>query len=279
MRKAILLGVLFLSQFCNAEWISSFEDGKKMALASNKFMIVDFWAIWCGPCKKMDANSWNDERVKSVMENYIQVKIDFDTNRELVKSYSVNGIPNIFIMDGNGKVVFSVLGYLNANDLLKELDKFALSTEYLSMDLINYFKVQNFNSSIRVSQKYFDYSLLVDAAIKNDFIKISEDYLLDAKRELSKKDENYIEKKQKLELIELFRFAYNFNFEKLDKKLAELAESEIKENNLGHYYFLKYLILKAMNKDDFSALTERAKKIDDFDYFIRKADFIISKKV
>jgi thioredoxin-like negative regulator of GroEL len=152
MRKTYLLGVLLLSQFSNANWITSFDDAKKMSLATNKFMIVDFWATWCGPCKKMDFDSWSNAEVNEVLEGYIQVKIDIDRETELAKSYGIQNIPNMFIMDGNGKVVYSFNGYHDADQLKRELEKFAFSTEFLSNELINYFKMKNYNTSLRAFQ-------------------------------------------------------------------------------------------------------------------------------
>ena len=200
MKKLALLGFLLLSQFSNAQWMTSFDEAKKMALATNKFIIVDFWATWCGPCKQMDMNSWGDAEVNQVLENYIQVKLDIDVEKEIASKYGIESIPNMFIMDGNGKVVYSFMGYHNPNELKRELIKFAFSTSFLSNDLINYFKMKNYTTSTRAYMKYLDYSLLVDPEVKGKIINLGVDYLNDAKRDLSKKDENYNEKKQKLDL-------------------------------------------------------------------------------
>lgn len=278
MRKIYLLGLLLLAQFSNANWMTSFEDAKKMALATNKFMIVDFWATWCGPCKKMDFDSWSDSQVKETLEDYIQVKIDIDMNKELALQYGIQSIPNMFIMDGNGKVVYSFMGYRDANQLKKELEKFAFSTEFLSNELINYFKVKNYNTSIRVFQKYLDYSLMVDGDLKDKILSLSETYYNDAKNDLSKKDENYTEKKQKLDLLKLIEMAYEMRFDKISKKLSELNETEIAENNKDYYNFLRYITSKALGSGDFSAIETNVKDIEGFDYYIKKADFILSKR-
>ena len=278
MKKFYLIGLLMLCQFSNANWITSFDEAKKMALATNKFMIVDFWATWCGPCKKMDSDSWSDNGVNEVLDEYIKVKIDIDSDKELAKLYGIESIPNMFIMDGNGKVVYSFMGYHDAFKLRKELEKFAFSTEFLSKDLVNYFKMRSYNTSLRVFQKYMDYSLMVKTDIKDKIINLGDSYLDEAKKDLSKKDENYAEKKQKLDLLKLFELAYDMKFDKVSKKISELKENEITESNKDYYNFLKYISAKALNSADFAQIETKVKEIEGFDYYIDKANLILSKK-
>ena len=278
MKKIILLITVLFSQYCEAEWITSFADAQKLALATNKLMIVDFWATWCGPCKKMDANSWSDKEVNSILEQFVTVKIDIDMNSDLALKYGINSIPNIFIMDGNGKVIYNFDGYHDANQLKNELEDYVLSTEYLSSDLINFYKMNNFNTAIRVAQRYFDYSLFVDSEIKPKLLNVTVSYLSEAKKALHKKDEDYIEKSQKLMFIELFQYAYALDFIKLNKKLKESVLLDIKESNINYYYFLKYITAKGLNNNDFIEMQEKAKRVEGFDYFESKANFILSKQ-
>ncbi len=277
MKKILILLFVLTFQLSEAAWLTSFEEAQKEALATNKFMIVDFWATWCGPCKKMDSDSWSDQNVNLVLLNYVKVKINIDFERELANKYGINSIPNMFIMDANGKVVYSFSGYHDANGLKRELDKFALSTQFLSSDLATYYKLKGYNSSVRISQKYFDYSLLVNKDIQWDIINTADDYLADAKKMLSKTDEGYAEKKQRLELLSLYKIAYTSNFSKLEKKINEFKENEISENNTDQYYFLKYLVYKGTKKEGSTVLEEKVKTIEGFDYFIQKINLIIAK--
>jgi len=278
MKKIFI--VLFISffQLAQAAWLTSFEDAQKMALATNKFIIIDFYASWCGPCLKMDSESWNEEQVKGVLENYVTVKIDIDSNNELAAKYGVSSIPHLFIVDGNGFEVYNFLGYQDSSGLKRELEKFALSTAFLSSDLVGFYKNKGFTSAIRISNKYLDYSLYVDKSIKREILLISGLYLNTARKELSKTDSDYTNKKQMLELFELYKLAYGYNFKKLDKKIAELDETKISKDNISFYCFLKYISAKGLNKDDFQVIEEKLKQIEGFDYFAKKADFILSKQ-
>lgn len=278
MKKIFLILFVLISQLINANWLTNFEEAKKVSLATNKFMIVDFWASWCGPCKKMDYNSWSDASVNAILENYIQVKINIDLDRELANKYGINSIPNMFVMDGNGMVVHSFSGYQSACELKKELEKFEISTEFLSVDLVNFYKNNNYNTALRVFQKYLDYSLFVDKEIKNKILKIGNDYFSKARKMVSKKMENYDEIKQKIDLLELYNYAYDYNYDKLSIKLLNINKNVILENNLNNYYFLKLITAKGLGSEDRVKIEEETIKLENFSYYARKIDLILSKR-
>ncbi len=262
-----------------ATWTDSFEDGQKLALATNRFMLVDFWATWCGPCKKMDIESWSNKEVQALLENFVPVRVDIDLNRPLAEKYGINSIPNMYILDANGQIVYSFVGYHDPMQLKLELEKFALSTEFLSMELINAFKTKSFTTTTRLVQKYFDYSMYVPSKVRVKFVTVGLAYLKDAKRQLEKKSEDYSEKLQKAELLELSEYAFEGKYSKLDKKLADqFPENKILEDNLPYFYFLKLVAAKGNNSANLAAVEERAASIEGFDYFAKKAETLLAVK-
>lgn len=95
-------------------------DFDNAVLGSDKPVMVDFYATWCGPCKQMApvieklAGSYKD-RVKFY-------KVDVDANSAVAAKYNVNSIPT-FIFFKNGKRVDSYTGAVPRESLAALLDK------------------------------------------------------------------------------------------------------------------------------------------------------------
>ena len=100
----------------------SFEEALKEAKASNKLIFLDAYAVWCGPCKWMAANSFKEEEVGEFFnDKFINLKIDMEKGEgpALAAKYQVRAYPTLFFIDGNGKVVKKVLGAQPAEKLLE----------------------------------------------------------------------------------------------------------------------------------------------------------------
>lgn len=76
-------------------------------LQSDKLVLVDFWADWCGPCLKVAPIL--EEIANELSDKVTVVKLDIDANPETARAYRVMSVPTLTIFKG-GKPVHSVAG-------------------------------------------------------------------------------------------------------------------------------------------------------------------------
>ena len=85
-------------------------------LESDKPVLVDFWAEWCGPCKKVAPVL--DELSKQYGDRVEFVKLNIDENPNTTRDYGVMSIPTLTVFKG-GKPVQSVVGAQPKSQLAK----------------------------------------------------------------------------------------------------------------------------------------------------------------
>ena len=90
-------------------------------IQSNKPVIVDFFAEWCGPCKSM-APILKDVK-DNVGESATIIKIDVDKNPATSSQYQIQGVPTLIIFK-QGKTVWRKSGVVSKNELLNTLKNF-----------------------------------------------------------------------------------------------------------------------------------------------------------
>lgn len=87
-------------------------DFENDVLKSDKPVIVDFWAEWCGPCKQFGPVF---EEVSNNMADVTFAKVNIDENPEAPTKYGVRGIPTM-LMFKNGEVAAMKVGNTSKGD-------------------------------------------------------------------------------------------------------------------------------------------------------------------
>jgi len=111
------------AEVTNIQWVNSFDEGLKMAKSRNCPLMVDFYAEWCGWCKKLDKETWTDKNVIQLAQRFVCVKIDCDTDRQTPARYGARSLPTILFINSDGKVIHQVIGYRNSEDMITEMNK------------------------------------------------------------------------------------------------------------------------------------------------------------
>lgn len=87
-------------------------------IKSDKPVLVDFWAPWCGPCMKLGPHVASLSKKNTDVKF---VKVNYDDNEKLVASYKIEAIPHLIVFSG-GKKIAETEGYMDEADLKKFVD-------------------------------------------------------------------------------------------------------------------------------------------------------------
>jgi len=109
-------GVNFLTE--------DYDKAVVQAKQQRKFMLLDFTASWCFPCKKMDRETFpNSELGDFVNSQFVsfKVNVDFLWGMDIADAFKVKAYPTILVVDNQGRIVKRIIGYRTAEMLLQEL--------------------------------------------------------------------------------------------------------------------------------------------------------------
>ncbi|MBN2572654.1 MAG: thioredoxin [Ignavibacteriales bacterium] len=102
-------------------YIFTDQNFNEEVVKSDKLVLVDFWAVWCGPCKMIT------QTVKDLANEYSDIikvgKLDVDNNPVVPTNYGIRSIPTVLFFK-NGSIVDSVVGAVQKEKFVEKIINF-----------------------------------------------------------------------------------------------------------------------------------------------------------
>lgn len=175
--RSLVFALFAFATSVRAEGIRFFEGSWEEALAEAKrldrIIFVDAYAVWCGPCKKMAADVFPDDKVGEFYnKNFVNLKLDMERGEGLKfrEKYPVSAFPTLFYIDYTGEIVQQVRGAQQVPGFL-ELGKKALSQIDRSKQYVT-----SYEEGDRDPELVFNYVRALNKSGKSS-LKIANDYL------------------------------------------------------------------------------------------------------
>jgi thioredoxin-related protein len=128
----------------------SWTEAQAMAKSDGKYIFVDAYATWCGPCRLMDQEAYPNDTVAAMMNrNFVSVKVQMDSStkdresvirwygdaRDIRIKYGITAYPTLLFFNSDGALVYKHLGYNGVSQFLKTIHKALdpLNVKYFSM--------------------------------------------------------------------------------------------------------------------------------------------------
>lgn len=104
------------------EWVSDYHLGIRQSAAKNKAAMLFFTADWCPPCVELKKHIFSDPKVVAASKALVNISIDVDVYRNVMRDYGVRGIPAIFFFTPQDQKLNKLEGLRSVTNLVKHMN-------------------------------------------------------------------------------------------------------------------------------------------------------------
>ena len=124
LKSLFTVFLIFVSTqlFADMVWQKNISSAFEVAKKENRTVMLFVESQYCRWCKKMKHRTLSNSSVEKRLEPYVLVEVMREDADEMKSLPSIHGVPTIFFMTANKKVLETVIGYFNVEDFLSYID-------------------------------------------------------------------------------------------------------------------------------------------------------------
>src|SRR5258708_17281098 len=182
----------------------SWEEVKVKAKGENKYIFVDVYATWCGPCKRMDNEVYPNDTVGNYMNGkFISVRVQIDSTvkdneqvkgwyadaHEISKEYQIPACPTFLFFSPDCKLAYKDIGYKDVGNFIKLLNKASDP-----QNTLYYARLEDYKTGKKNYEKMQDLALFKNNVLGDDVLggEIAQDYINHSDRKQLRTKENIL---------------------------------------------------------------------------------------
>ena len=186
MQKIIIASLvlfIYLQSSAQIQWHNNYELAKAVAKSEGKLLLIDFWAIWCGPCQNMDRKLWTASEMDSISQRFVAYKMDIDSETALANRYSIKSIPRVVLITPDEEIIWDKTGFSSNLEYLKAFQHIPTNLSELFQAIDVNMKEESQESLFRLGEAYSNVAKGISyESLANDFFDMSNDYFRKAEK-------------------------------------------------------------------------------------------------